>query len=104
MHLLSGSKCYEEKQGGSRGQESGVYFTQRGQGKPDKVTSGQRPEARTMISREQSSRQREQQMQRPQRGSRFGVASLGEKEAGCVVPLLLEETRELWDMKSLALQ
>lgn len=37
-----------------------VYFTQRGQEKPDKVTS----EARTTISREQSSRQREQQMQR----------------------------------------
>lgn len=53
---------------------------------------------------EEHSRQREQQAQGPQSGSGFGVASLGEKQEGCVVPLLLEEKWELWEIKSLALQ
>lgn len=47
---------------------------------------------------EQHSRQREQQMQKPQSGSRFGVPSLGEKQEGCVVPFLLEKW-ELWEIK-----
>lgn len=37
-----------------------MYFSRSGQGKPDKVISEQRPEARTMTSVEESSTQREQ--------------------------------------------
>lgn len=59
MYLPSGYKCYEEKQGELRKTGKWVYFIQRRQGKPDKVMSEQRPEARPMITREQSSRERE---------------------------------------------
>lgn len=41
------------------------YILQSGQGKPDRlVTSEQRPGARMMVSREQSFRQKEEQIQR----------------------------------------